>query len=850
MTAPISPPLCPDCGTPLPPESPQALCPACLLRQALASRTLVADSGDPPPLPPPTPEEMADKFPQFEITSCLGRGGMGVVYKARQKSLNRWVAIKILRQDRVGEEKFAERFAREAQTLARLNHPNIVTVFDYGETAGLFYIVMEFVDGVNLRDLLRDGKLAPKQALAIVPPICEALQYAHDKGIVHRDIKPENLLLDRDGRIKIADFGIAALVGAGGEAAGTPPYMAPEQAGTAAEIDHRADIYALGVVLYEMLTGERPTKDVVAPSRKVQLDVRIDEMVLKALDKTPELRYQTAGEFRRVVETLAGSAAEPPAATPPPVPPPLVAAQAAAANPDAAIKAAAIAMMIVSGLSSVVLIFGSLIAWGMILFVRDRVVSVGSLPRWASMIPVSNHGTMILSHAALMSLMVLWIVVVLLGQVVPFLAGVQMSRLRHYRFAIAGAVVMIVLGLTGGVLQTPGAPGFAGTWALVELGVGIWALVVVLRPGTKALFAATARPVSPREQLAVTAADPADARQWVAAPAIGLMVASGLNLLLAGGLVLALVMLTLLRAGPFPASPPSGGMVPAAGLLSLPLVALVFVGLPALLTFIGAWRMRRLKGYGLAVTAAILAIITPPGLLVGLAFGIWALMVLARPDVQAAFQREQSRATGRGCLLAGFALLGVLVLAILVIIGLRLLLPHHRTASFSPATPQVHPQNSPTPLSGQVIERSLALNTDGTSDLLDPRSGEVTPAPTPAQWTIPGLFIHRDAALVETMLTGANGALAQESRADQWDHLSNTQALATLRASSSSQGMTIGAVGHGDLPQTFLFKTLTGEIGILQVLRFSDNPRSVTFRYKWVEDAAGQPASKPAEAIR
>ena len=161
---------------------------------------------------PPSPEEIADKFPQFEITECLGRGGMGVVYKVRQKSLDRWVAIKILPPERIAEGRFAERFTREAATLAKLSHPNIVTIHDFGETGGLFYIVMEYVDGANLRDLLREGKLDPKQALAIVPPICEALQYAHDKGIVHRDIKPENLLLDRDGRIKIADFGIAKLI--------------------------------------------------------------------------------------------------------------------------------------------------------------------------------------------------------------------------------------------------------------------------------------------------------------------------------------------------------------------------------------------------------------------------------------------------------------------------------------------------------------------------------------------------------------------------------------------------------------------------------------------------------------
>lgn len=310
-------PTCPDCGTALPADSPQSLCPACLLRQALASRTVVSGDARGSSKPPPTPEEIADKFPQFEILECLGRGGMGVVYKARQKSLNRLVAIKILAPDREHEPRFAERFAREAELLARLNHPHIVTIHDFGETGGLFYLVMEHVDGVNLRDLLRDGKLEPKQALAIVPPICEALQYAHDKGIVHRDIKPENLLLDREGRIKIADFGIAALMGAQGENSGTPPYMAPEQGGDQTGIDHRADLYALGVVLYEMLTGERPGKDLIAPSRKVQIDVRLDEMVLRALEKEPERRYQTAGELRTVVETLQAS---PPPAVAPPLP--------------------------------------------------------------------------------------------------------------------------------------------------------------------------------------------------------------------------------------------------------------------------------------------------------------------------------------------------------------------------------------------------------------------------------------------------------------------------------------------------------------------------------------------------
>src|SRR5436853_1696811 len=138
---------------------------------------------------------------------------MGVVYKARQKTLNRLVALKLLAPERVGDAKFAERFTREAQALAALNHPNIVTVYDFGQAGGFYFLLMEFVDGLNLRQLLEARKLAPGEALAIVPPICEALQYAHEHGIVHRDIKPENLLLAKDGRMKIADFGIARILG-------------------------------------------------------------------------------------------------------------------------------------------------------------------------------------------------------------------------------------------------------------------------------------------------------------------------------------------------------------------------------------------------------------------------------------------------------------------------------------------------------------------------------------------------------------------------------------------------------------------------------------------------------------
>jgi len=205
---------CPRCGSPLPTSAPEGLCPRCLGALNFATETVLTGEATVATQVPLTPEQLAAHFPQLEIIECLGRGGMGVVYKARQKSLNRLVALKLLAPERVQDAKFAERFTHEAQALAKLSHPSIVTIHDFGEAGGFYFLLMEFVDGVNLRQLLRSRKLTPEEALAIVPPLCDALQYAHERGIVHRDIKPENLLLDKEGRVKVADFGIAKMLGA------------------------------------------------------------------------------------------------------------------------------------------------------------------------------------------------------------------------------------------------------------------------------------------------------------------------------------------------------------------------------------------------------------------------------------------------------------------------------------------------------------------------------------------------------------------------------------------------------------------------------------------------------------
>jgi predicted Ser/Thr protein kinase len=260
-------------------------------------------------------------FPQLQILSFLGKGGMGAVYQARQLVLDRIVALKILPPQVAGGTGFAERFNREARALARLNHPNIVAVYEFGQVNGLPFFVMEFVDGLNLRQLEQAGKLSPREALQIVPQICEALQFAHDEGVVHRDIKPENILVDKKGRVKIADFGIAKILGAERGATltetrgaiGTPHYMAPEQVENPAAVDHRADIFSLGVVFYEMLTGELPLGKFSPPSsRKVEVDVRLDDVVLRALEKDPERRYQHASQVKTAVDTISTSAGAPP----------------------------------------------------------------------------------------------------------------------------------------------------------------------------------------------------------------------------------------------------------------------------------------------------------------------------------------------------------------------------------------------------------------------------------------------------------------------------------------------------------------------------------------------------------
>jgi len=440
--------ICPRCGGGLPADLTEAECPKCLLNLGFESQTGPAEpaptDGSPyqPTFVPPTPEELAGRFPQLEIVGQIGFGGMGVVYQARQKELDREVALKILRPEIGSDPEFAERFVREARALAKLNHPTIVTVHDFGREDGLFYFIMEFVDGANLRQLTRSGELKPQAALAIVPRICEALQYAHDQGVVHRDIKPENILIDREGRVKIADFGLAKMARQTAEeftltgswqVMGTPHYMAPEQMERPAEVDHRADIFSLGVVIYEMLTGELPLGRFAPPSNKVQVDVRLDDVVLRALEKEPERRYQQATEMKTDIEAVADA----PGSVP-------VGSTLQHDEVAADLRLPAIGLLIAGLLDVAALFFG---AW----------MAIGRPPGPYTMGPQEG---------------------ILIGfcSVVGFpiiLGAIYMLKRIRYDFVRLAAALAII----------PCAAAFA-----ISLPFGIWALIVLHRPNVRAAF--------------------------------------------------------------------------------------------------------------------------------------------------------------------------------------------------------------------------------------------------------------------------------------------------------------------------------------------------------------------------
>jgi len=255
---------------------------------------------------PPEMEEVAPLLAGYQLVRLIGRGGMGAVYEARQPGLDRSVAIKLLPRELGADAGFAERFRREARTMARLQHPHIVAVFDSGETAsGHLFFVMEYVDGGDVAAF--SGLRPVAQALQVIAEIAHALEYAHAEGVVHRDIKPSNILLTQEGRVKVGDFGLAVLLDREddvrltltGEALGTLEYAAPEQLSGTGATDARSDLYSLGVLAYELLAGKVPRGVFEPPSQlNAAAAPAVDAVILTALQSDPAHRYRTVADFR------------------------------------------------------------------------------------------------------------------------------------------------------------------------------------------------------------------------------------------------------------------------------------------------------------------------------------------------------------------------------------------------------------------------------------------------------------------------------------------------------------------------------------------------------------------------
>ncbi len=259
----------------------------------------------------PTPEELDALLPDYSVSELLGQGGMGAVYRGIQLKLDRNVAIKVLPKTFGADLNFAARFEGEAKAMAKLTHNNIVSVFDYGETSdgGLLFFCMEFVEGTDLQHVIYVDEPPVAHKLSYLGQICDALAYAHSNGIIHRDIKPENILIDKSGMIKVADFGLARVDQASienGVELGTPDYMAPEVLEPDVAIDHRADIFSMGVLIYQTLTGKLPTAEAPLAS-SLGFDIRFDDLIAKAMQYDRDARYQTITELKAALGAIAKS---------------------------------------------------------------------------------------------------------------------------------------------------------------------------------------------------------------------------------------------------------------------------------------------------------------------------------------------------------------------------------------------------------------------------------------------------------------------------------------------------------------------------------------------------------------
>lgn len=269
------------------------------------------DYPDQPTFVPPTVEELGAMMPSYQIEFLIASGGMGAVYKGRQIDLDREVAIKILPPEAGNDTESLNRFRSEARAMAKLNHPNIVSIYDFGVSSDQCYFVMEYVEGHNVHELIVDGAMTPVLAQNVLAQVCDALGYAHGKGIIHGDIKPSNIVVDTDGVVKLLDFGLARLMEQDQSDAdaewvpmGTPEYAAPELYERGSVADPRTDIYALGVVFYEMLMRTVPQGSFDLPSTAMEIDGRVDDIIVRCLRSEPAHRFQNAGEIRHLLEDI------------------------------------------------------------------------------------------------------------------------------------------------------------------------------------------------------------------------------------------------------------------------------------------------------------------------------------------------------------------------------------------------------------------------------------------------------------------------------------------------------------------------------------------------------------------
>ena len=335
---------CPECGAELPADAPAGICPKCLLQAGMGeSITDAPDDADPATLPmdPLTPAQAptlppaeanvvqagtvppigtkVQYFGDYELNEEIARGGMGVVYLARQVTLNRRVAVKMILADHLADETTVKRFYTEAEAAANLKHPNIVSIHEVGSHNGQHYFSMDFIDGENLAERAKGKPLAVREAAEIVKTVAAAIHYAHQRGVLHRDLKPSNVLIDKEGRPHVTDFGLAKLIHSdsmltqSGDLMGTPSYMPPEQAtGRQDQVGPHSDVYALGAILYELLTGRPPFQssssmdtllqlmqvEPVEPRRRnANVPPDLDTICLKCLEKSPGHRYHSAGEL-------------------------------------------------------------------------------------------------------------------------------------------------------------------------------------------------------------------------------------------------------------------------------------------------------------------------------------------------------------------------------------------------------------------------------------------------------------------------------------------------------------------------------------------------------------------------